>query len=152
MGFCHVSNGTIGLVGVCRNNDFISEEILHDSDVVNTLVGFPIFSHIQAIMSTDELEVRLVNVIKTMLVIRLIHTKEAEVSKEREKAKSRKRSDCPFFGLFHNFLGSQFELKELPQGIFFQQREGFLSPEFGGIDLNHLRLPVPEWPFYILQG
>src|SRR4030067_3844605 len=87
MGFCHVSNGTIGLVGVCRNNDFISEEILHDSDVVNTLVGFPIFSHIQAIMSTDELEVRLVNVIKTMLVIRLIHTKDAEVSKEREKAK-----------------------------------------------------------------
>ena len=88
IGFCHISNNTVGLVRVCWDNDFISKEILHHSNVVNALVGFPIFTHIQAIMGADEFEVRLIDVIETMLIICLIHTEDSKICEEREKTKS----------------------------------------------------------------
>ena len=88
MGLCNVSSHAIGLVWVCRDNRLISKQILHHSDVVNTLMRFPIFAHIKAVMGADEFEVCLIDIVETVLIIRLIHAEYSKVCKEREKPKS----------------------------------------------------------------
>jgi len=63
-----------------------------NSDIVNALMSFSIFTHIQAVMGADELEVRLIDIIETVLIVCLIHTEDTEVCKEREKTESGDRS------------------------------------------------------------
>src|SRR4030042_1634735 len=88
MVFCHISNYTVSLIRICWNNDFISKKVSHHSNVVNALVSFSIFTHIQTIMGADEFKVGLIDVIETMLIICLIHAKDSKICKKREEAKS----------------------------------------------------------------
>jgi hypothetical protein len=106
MGLGHVSNDAVGLVRICRDNHFISEEVLYHSKIVNALMGFSILTHIQAIMGANEFEVRLIDIVEAMLIICLIHAKDAEVGKEREKTESGDRS-CDGSGIV--FLDSSLE-------------------------------------------
>jgi hypothetical protein len=46
---------------------------------------FSILADIEAIMGADELEVRLIDVVETMLIIGFVHPEDAEVGKEGEE-------------------------------------------------------------------
>jgi hypothetical protein len=63
-------------------------------------VGFPIFTHVKAVMGADQFEVCIIDIIKPVLVIRFIHTEDPKVCEKREKAESGNGScngDCIMF-------------------------------------------------------
>src|SRR5512147_2040101 len=91
VGFCQVSNDTVGLIGIRRNDDFISEQVLHHSYVVNALMRLSVLAHIQPGVGADQLEVCLVDVIETMLIVRLVDPENTEVGKEGDKAECGRR-------------------------------------------------------------
>lgn len=88
MGFCNISSDAIGLVWVCRDNGLISKEISHHPDIVNTLMSFSIFTYIKAVMGAHEFKVCLIDIIETVLIIRLVHPEDSKVCKKGEKTKS----------------------------------------------------------------
>ena len=126
MGLGDISNDTVGLIGVCRDDDFVSEKVSHHSDIVNTLMSISIFANIKTVMGTDELEVCFVDIVETMLIIGLINAEDSKIRKEGEKSRLEDWL-CPdrpihfqrLFGypasdLFRNFLGCRSGWMESP--------------------------------------
>ena len=47
-----------------------------------------VFAHIEAVMGADQFEICLIDVIETVLIIRLIDTEDSEVCEKRQKTES----------------------------------------------------------------
>ncbi len=83
---------TVGLVGVCRDDQVPAEEVAQGSHVVDALVRLAVLPHVEAAVGESELERGTVDVVEPLLVVDLVQTERAKVGPERQHPRARSKA------------------------------------------------------------
>jgi len=81
----HIADDAIGLIGIRRHEQGEIIEVLEQPEIIQTLMGLPVFPHIQAHMRTHQLQLGLIDIVQTLLVIGLAHAKDPKGTEKYDK-------------------------------------------------------------------
>jgi len=68
----------------------IAEETSHNADVIDTLMGFTVFTDVEADVRGDEFQGGVIDVVETVLVVSFIDAENTEIGPEGQNAGSGK--------------------------------------------------------------
>ena len=87
-----MTDDPVSLIGVRGYKDTHSKNVAQQTDVIDALMGFSIFSHIESDVSAGDFDLCVIDVTETMLVVGLANPKHTEVCEDGSHTAGRKGS------------------------------------------------------------